>query len=175
MQTDQVRPGQFHEIPIDKPIRKGGYVANRIGERCWVTFRYERLPIFCYNFGKHGLNQKHCPSGSPKQRFDRKYGEWLKAGGTVKNGSEKARATSNISWESMGTEDTRVDSQPEVETLSQLGRADSGKNDGQAGSQSLKGGNVGKEIGIGTSNPLILCNQSRRDNLEKPGRNSKAK
>lgn len=61
----------------------------------------------------------------------------------------------------MGTEDTRVDSQPEVETLSQLGRADSEKNDGQASSQSLKGGNVReKEIGIGTSNPLILCNQS---------------
>ena len=46
MQTDQARLGQVHEIPIDKPIQKGGYVANREGERCWVTFRYERLPIF---------------------------------------------------------------------------------------------------------------------------------
>lgn len=101
MQTDQARLGQVHEIPIDKPIQKGGYVANREGERFWVTFRYERLPIFCYN----------CPSGSPKQCFDRQYGEWLKAGGTVKNGSEKARAAS---WESMGTEDTRVDSQPDL-------------------------------------------------------------
>nr|POE59748.1 hypothetical protein CFP56_76377 [Quercus suber] len=62
MQTDQAKLGQVHEIPIDKPIRKGGNVAN--GE-----------------------------------------------GGTVKNGSEKARAAS---WESMGTEDTRVDSQPDL-------------------------------------------------------------
>ena len=46
MQTDQARLGQVHEIPIDKPIQKGGYVANREGERFWVTFRYERLPIF---------------------------------------------------------------------------------------------------------------------------------
>ena len=111
MQTDQARLGQVHEIPIDKPIQKGGYVADREGERCWVTFRYERLPIFCYYCGKLGHDKKHCPSGSPKQCFDRQYGEWLKAGGTVKNGSEKARAAS---WESMGTEDTRVDSQPDL-------------------------------------------------------------
>ena len=35
-------------IPVSKPIRRGGFVAGTDGQRTWVTFRYERLPMFCH-------------------------------------------------------------------------------------------------------------------------------
>ena len=48
------------EIPIDKPLRRGGYIANEEGGRNWVTFKYERLPTFCFNCGILGHDNRHC-------------------------------------------------------------------------------------------------------------------
>ena len=28
------------DLPIEKPFRRGGYVTNMDGERCWVSFKY---------------------------------------------------------------------------------------------------------------------------------------
>ena len=36
------------EIPIDKPLRKGGNITNAEGVRCSIIFKYEHLPTFCY-------------------------------------------------------------------------------------------------------------------------------
>lgn len=41
-------------IPISKPIQKGGFVAGSDRERCWVNFKYERLPLFCHHYGLLG-------------------------------------------------------------------------------------------------------------------------
>ena len=35
-------------LPISKPIRRGGFLAGSDGQRTWVTFKYERLPLFCH-------------------------------------------------------------------------------------------------------------------------------
>ena len=48
------------EIPIDKPLRRGGYIANEEGGRSWVTFKYERLPTFCFNCGILRHDNRHC-------------------------------------------------------------------------------------------------------------------
>ena len=32
------------ELPLDKPLRRGGYLMGMEGEKLWVTFKYERLP-----------------------------------------------------------------------------------------------------------------------------------
>ncbi|KAK7848971.1 mitochondrial import receptor subunit tom9-2 [Quercus suber] len=73
-------------IPISKPIRMGGFIAGSEGDRTWVTFKYERLPIFCHYCGILGHDVRHCAGyfaaskngGSVKCQ----YGDWLKLGGT---------------------------------------------------------------------------------------------
>ena len=36
------------DLPIDKPLRRGGNIVNTEGEKFWVSFKYERLPNFCF-------------------------------------------------------------------------------------------------------------------------------
>ena len=64
------------DLQLDKPLRRGGRVASVVGEKCWVSFRYERLPVFCFQCGKLGHDEKHCldllDQQNPKQ-----YGDWL--------------------------------------------------------------------------------------------------
>ena len=79
------------EVPIDKPLRRGGFVKNEEGGRVWVDFRYERLPNFCYICGFLGHDEKHCQASPTEQRARRQYGDWLKAGGVIKNGGEKEK------------------------------------------------------------------------------------
>ena len=49
-------------LPISKPLRRGGFIADSDGERMWVKFEYERLPIFCYFCGFLGRDLCHYVS-----------------------------------------------------------------------------------------------------------------
>ena len=33
-------------LPISKPIQQGGFIARSDSVKMWVSFKYERLPIF---------------------------------------------------------------------------------------------------------------------------------
>lgn len=79
------------EIPIDKPLRRGGNITNTKGKRCSIIFRYERLPIFCYICGILGHDDKHCHMSQIEGLKERQYGEWLRARGVVRSGSEKGK------------------------------------------------------------------------------------
>ena len=48
------------DLPIDKPLRRGGHVVSKDGEKFSVHFRYGRLPTFCYLCKKQGHDDKHC-------------------------------------------------------------------------------------------------------------------
>ncbi|KAK9995461.1 hypothetical protein SO802_020147 [Lithocarpus litseifolius] len=89
-------------IPIAKPIRRGAFLAGSDGKRHWVTFKYERLPLFCYFCGLLGHDLKHCASYFAATKNEDEvicqYGDWLKAmGGRTrspphrKNEREEAR------------------------------------------------------------------------------------
>lgn len=60
-QSDQAKFMRVRvNVQIDKPLRRGGYVKNTEGERFWITFKYERLPTFCFICGRMGHDDKHC-------------------------------------------------------------------------------------------------------------------
>ena len=66
------------EVPLDKPLRRGGYVLSPEGHRVWVHYKYERLPAFCNRCGVMGHTILHCPlQGPPDEPL--LYGDWLNA------------------------------------------------------------------------------------------------
>ena len=71
-------------IPLEKPLRRGGYLLDSGGQRVWVKFRYERLPMHCHVCNMLGHDLKHCASYFACTKTGEvacQYGEWLKASG----------------------------------------------------------------------------------------------
>jgi len=69
-------------LPISKPLRRGGFIADTDGVRTWVNFKYERLPIFCHYCGLLGHDLRHCASHYAMEKnggqIEYQYGDWLK-------------------------------------------------------------------------------------------------
>ena len=72
------------DLEIDKPLRRGAYIASFDGERLWLSFRYERLPTVCFICGKLGYDNKYCPMSKDWRSVCPQYGDWLRAGWTTK-------------------------------------------------------------------------------------------
>lgn len=47
-------------LSILKPLRRGGFITGSDNVRTWVSFKYERLPMFCQYYGIIGHDLKHC-------------------------------------------------------------------------------------------------------------------
>ena len=67
------------DIPLNKPLCRGGNILNLDGEKTWVNFKYERLPSFCYVCGYLGHDGKHCQNQPYNPDSPKQYGEWLRA------------------------------------------------------------------------------------------------
>ena len=74
--SEQAKFIRIHvDLPIEKPLRRGGNIVNTEGENFWVSFKYERLPNFCFQCGLLRHDEKHYqvpPSdlGNTKQYGD---------------------------------------------------------------------------------------------------------
>ena len=81
-------------IPTSKPFRRGSYIAGLDGGCTWVTFKYERLPMFCHYCDLLGHDIRHCASHYAMLKNGKEvvcqYGDWLKALG-ARNGSLSKR------------------------------------------------------------------------------------
>jgi len=70
-------------MPISKPLRREGFIADINGECTWVNFKYERLPIFGHFCGLLGHDLSPCASHFAIEKhggnIDYQYGDWLKA------------------------------------------------------------------------------------------------
>ncbi|KAK7825369.1 hypothetical protein CFP56_033137 [Quercus suber] len=83
------------DLPLNKPLRRGGNIVNLDGSKTWVIVKFERLPCFCFQCGLLGHDEQHCPSFPYNPDAPKQYGVWLKAGGNLKESSERSRASSN--------------------------------------------------------------------------------
>ena len=72
-------------LQLSKPLRRGGFIAGSDGERSWITYKYERLPILCHFCGLLGHDLHHCARHFSATRngdeVELQYGDWLKATG----------------------------------------------------------------------------------------------
>ena len=82
------------ELPVDKPLRRGGNVVGMDGDKYWVHFKYERLPKFCFFYGKIGHDMKHCNVCLDRQNVTPQYGEWLRVNGSSKGGNNGSKSFS---------------------------------------------------------------------------------
>ena len=68
---------------IVKPLRRGGFIAGSDGVHTWVSYKYERLPLFCHYCGLLGHDVKHCASHfaiiQNGGEVDYQYGDYLRA------------------------------------------------------------------------------------------------
>ena len=69
-------------LPLSKPLQRGGFIGGSDGQRSWVDYKYERLPLFCHYYGLLGHDLKHCAEYFARCRNGEEvvcqYGEWLK-------------------------------------------------------------------------------------------------
>ena len=72
-------------ISVSKPLRRGYFVSDSEGNRTWLSFKYEKLGMFCYFCGYVGHNLKHCAGFFAVEKngatTELQYGDWLKAVG----------------------------------------------------------------------------------------------
>ena len=79
------------DLPISKPLWRGGFIAGMDGKRYWVDYKYERLPIFCHYCGISGHDFKNYVAHYAVEKNggvgEYQYGEFLRAIGGRSTGS----------------------------------------------------------------------------------------
>jgi hypothetical protein len=70
-------------LNVTAPLCRGRMIKLEENKKCWVAFRYERLPNFCYWCGYLDHSEKDCDVGLHKGSInpteERQYRPWLKA------------------------------------------------------------------------------------------------
>nr|POE71170.1 hypothetical protein CFP56_34541 [Quercus suber] len=67
------------ELPLEKPLCKGGIIASPEGDKVCIGFKYKRLVGLCFKCGRIGHEAREC-SFHIDHQHEYPYGEWLKAG-----------------------------------------------------------------------------------------------
>ncbi|KAK1393649.1 hypothetical protein POM88_012705 [Heracleum sosnowskyi] len=68
-------------IPVDSPIKRRMKLRKSEKEWCWVNFKYEAIPTFCFICGLIGHGDRFCDLlfDTPLDQIERPYGAWLRA------------------------------------------------------------------------------------------------
>ena len=105
-------------LPISKPIQRGGFIARSDGVKMWVSFKYERLPIFWHYYGILGYDLKHCAAHYAVE----KKGEWIEyqykdflrvVGGYSRASTSKYTSQTSVTEEGMRCEAKKISNQAE--------------------------------------------------------------
>nr|XP_023913473.1 uncharacterized protein At4g02000-like [Quercus suber] len=71
------------DIDISQPLSRGRFVDLGGSDPLWISFQYERLPVYCYWCGILNHDEKDCQtwidSGGSLKKEEQQYGPWLRA------------------------------------------------------------------------------------------------
>jgi hypothetical protein len=69
-------------IDLFQPLERGRALIQK-GQTCWVLFKYEKLPLFCFNCGRILHDPVGCPVRATKKKSHQDgtlaWGAWLRA------------------------------------------------------------------------------------------------
>lgn len=54
-------------LDVQKPIRRGIFVSKDNQRKSWISFKYEKLPTFCFGSGRMGHGLQECVGIKPFQ------------------------------------------------------------------------------------------------------------
>ncbi|KAK1399917.1 CCHC-type domain-containing protein [Heracleum sosnowskyi] len=68
-------------LPLDIPIKRRMKIRKSEQEWCWVNFKYEAIPTFCFICGLIGHGERFCDKifDIPMESIEKPYGAWLRA------------------------------------------------------------------------------------------------
>ena len=68
-------------MDVRSPLKRGKRLRTPKGDGFFVSFKYERLSLFCFICGCLGHSDRFCPLlfTIPKEEITRGWGVWLKA------------------------------------------------------------------------------------------------
>ncbi|KAL0007369.1 hypothetical protein SO802_008871 [Lithocarpus litseifolius] len=162
-------------LPIAKPLRRGGFIAGSDGEKMWVSFKYERLPMFCHFCGILGHDLKNCAAHFAAEKQGRKieyqYGDFMKA-----NGSRPRAPTTKSGFSIPRTEDgngstVKLNSGQAVQGLVQVqpaAKEDSMENPSNVDKDPSVNQGMGAEIAHG-KNVSIDCHANVKELIAETG------
>ncbi|MFQ6651840.1 hypothetical protein Gotur_024007 [Gossypium turneri] len=56
-------------LDVQKPLRRGIFVSVNNKNKWWISFKYEKLPTFCFGCGKLGHGLSGCNSLNPAEKI----------------------------------------------------------------------------------------------------------
>lgn len=150
------------DLPIDKPLWRGGNIVNLDGDKVWISFKYERLPNFCFHCGILGHDQKHCPSLPSDSELPNQYGEWLKANASSKIGPDKPRPSNSSDFDKRNNQGRSERWMSNHSNPSDQGTDQRVMSSTPNGSQTLRDTTSGKTDGIeGAGSQVVGLDSSR--------------
>lgn len=68
-------------IDLTKPLKRHMKLKRSNDSWCWVNFKYEGVPTFCFICGMVGHGEKFCAKifDTPLDKIEKPYGVWMKA------------------------------------------------------------------------------------------------
>lgn len=68
-------------IPLDKPLKRRMKLKKSDSNWCWVNFKYEGFPTFCFICGLVGHDDKFCERlfDMPEDKIEKPFGTWMRA------------------------------------------------------------------------------------------------
>ncbi|XP_058180206.1 uncharacterized protein At4g02000-like [Rhododendron vialii] len=77
-------------IPLNRPLRRGGNIVLGNGVKCWVDYKYERLPGLCHYCGMLDHDIRECTTRNKDVLEDcikgNAYGPWMTATPSFRKG-----------------------------------------------------------------------------------------